>query len=55
MADGDCGGCEGNIAAGIAKSANRDEQLSGKLGYNMAMMRCCQEAWEVQIGFLSGV
>jgi len=47
VADGDHGGCEGNIAAIIAKLANGDERLSCKLGYNMAMMHSCWEAWEV--------
>jgi len=55
VADGDYSGCEGNITASITKLANGDEQLSGKLGHDVAMLCCCWEAWEVQIGFMSGV
>jgi len=47
VADGDHRGCESNIAASITKLADGDEQLSGELGYDVAMMCRCWEARDV--------
>jgi len=55
VADGDCGGREGDVSSGIAEMANGEEWLSGKLWDHMSMVCCRWEAREIQLGFVGGV
>ncbi len=55
VSDGDGGGSEGNIAAGVAELSNAEKWLGSKVGNNMAMAGGWRKAGYVEVGFVGGM
>jgi len=55
VSDGDSGGSEGNVTAGVAELSNAEKRLGSKVGNNMAMAGGQRQAGYVEVGFMGGM
>ena len=53
--DGDSGGSEGNVTAGVAELSNAEKRLGSKVGNNMAMAGGQRQAGYIEVGFVGGM